>query len=1349
MSPNELLAQAEQNSAKPNETTPEKEAARESFLKELGNSMIYAAVEAPAMGVAQYISNDAMNSVKNFFTGIGIEAPKHQKMGTSTWYAQTVGGAVGMILPFAATKYGLGKAGAFGRPAAVAGEVGAIGRTGALAGEVGALGRSGALAAEAGILSQRSAIGMSLKESAITGAVYGAAFTPSEEKARSAGLTSFLADRAISAGGGAATFTVLTAGSLGMGALGKTAAVERFGFAPLIKNPIFSGAVSGLPGGFVSAEYEALARQGRFATNEELAESLLAMGVVGGTFGGASYLARIRSNQAAQEGKQQDGRPVEQGARPLEQNARPLEQNARLVEQNARLVEQEVGPIESRATRRAVEPPTEINPNEFIPGNKQTARTPLTEAEQQLWRDVQEVRTGEQWKQLNERIEDLPSSATSLWFSGMMEQRVANLTSAEMHTLWPQLLQGGTEASIHAGYKLAQNIGKERATELWQRQLDSVKQVENQGLAYELARTIGLIEPSKQIQALKDLMKLPNPPSYIDMAPIHVAKPNQFEAAKALADQKIAPVIENGHVPASKWTEWALGMEHGLVRDRVLEQASKRGSGFASTPEALNDVFKVVQERMANSNISSREYDRFFNGTLTAATRDLSTADGIAFRTAALKDIDPKLIGRLMFSEANWAKADRIAAQNPELMSALAINSKFTASKSRNDYIADIMTRQPPVTAEQLTASLMENARLVQEGKPGAIVSPGDIAAMVQHGMKVTPEQVPALLKAVQAEFSRAMDLKGTTPIMRERLLTNMTLAHEIGKKNPEAYEQLFRKPIDAELTNSEISYARRLEATQQIGDLQRRGYEGARAMGMPELRRAAIVEMPPQERELYRGIAEEGLLKPELLQQALGDGPLGRKFPEQFGHAHEGGIVGRKQHSAHDFKLDGHLLNAVQKVLKDPEYKNLSAKDKINVLWATFLHDVGKKENMVDFDHNRSSISMAWGILRSLGYPDSRIQRITDIMSKDAEMSFNPDVKNSVTLQRPGELDNVVNHYRHPDGLRMVGILNRADIKSVKQNEGWWKPEVAQELDAIHALAAPRVEALNRNSLPLLTTELPQGYGGHVMSKYGVYGHSTYDLAGTFLKQRPTIESPEFSMSVSLLTPNNHKVYTEGAQHVALISGNYENISQANRTNLSTGVGVGWEGHVRLVENWATDRRAKDLAQEAEARLTQLDTPSAHGVPEANFPRLNFLRQVLSEYDGINELREVVRREESAGRDPDRIGQRIIQAAESLTHMMTTEKDGSPLSRNNEIKLNNPIISGIGLLRRGTQPVFFEGMTQAELIQFYNGNVPNFVSSGAAGTAPSGALIVKPDMVAAAKKNNLPIVILNDATAN
>src|SRR5262249_45169187 len=145
-------------------------------------------------------------------------------------------------------------------------------------------------------------------------------------------------------------------------------------------------------------------------------------------------------------------------------------------------------------------------------------------------------------------------------------------------------------------------------------------------------------------------------------------------------------------------------------------------------------------------------------------------------------------------------------------------------------------------------------------------------------------------------------------------------------------------------------------------------------------------------------------------LRSMLGDGILGRLMPSIFGHASEGGIVGRAQHNTHDFTLDNHLLSVVDKVSKDPAFAKLLPKDQVNVLWASFLHDVGKQEHMIDFDHNWTSTSMAWGILRTLGYPDARIQRITDIMSKDGDLSYNPDVKNSQTLANQKALDNVVN---------------------------------------------------------------------------------------------------------------------------------------------------------------------------------------------------------------------------------------------------------------------------------------------------------------------------------------------------
>ncbi len=324
---------------------------------------------------------------------------------------------------------------------------------------------------------------------------------------------------------------------------------------------------------------------------------------------------------------------------------------------------------------------------------------------------------------------------------------------------------------------------------------------------------------------------------------------------------------------------------------------------------------------------------------------------------------------------------------------------------------------------------------------------------MVEHGVKVAPEKVPELLHTLRSDVLNSLDLHGNKPIHRSRLLLSLTLAHSFGKANPKAFETEFTGPVESALADSNLHYGRRLEASKAVGELQRAGFDSAAAIQMPELRMGKLKELSVPEQAAMRQSIEKALFNKDALKAMLGQGPLGRLMPSVFGEASEGGIVGRRQHQTHDFTLDRHLLEVVDRASKDPEFAKLLPKDQENLLWASLLHDVGKKENMVDFDHNRTSTSMAWGILRTLGYSDARIQRITDVMSKDAELSFNPDHPNSVKLANQKEMDNVVNSYRNPDALNMVAILNRADIKSVKADEAWFTPEVIAELDRFKRL--------------------------------------------------------------------------------------------------------------------------------------------------------------------------------------------------------------------------------------------------------------------------------------------------------
>lgn len=1288
MPPDQISAKSEPNNVeRPDSEKTESTGAHNSFIRELANSVVFSAIEQPALGVAQFISNDAMVSVKNGFSKLGIEAPQAAKFNSSNWYAQNFGSAVGMILPFALTKKGLGKLGAFGETAAV----------------------------ETSALSRQAAIGMSIKESAITGGVYGTLFTPSDQAARNAGWVSFLGDRAVSGGGSALTFATLTAGSLGVGRLAETSVASRFGLAPLLKSPVASGALGGLPGGVVAAEYDAVARHRRAATIEELTESMFGMSVVGGAFGAVSYMGRLKrsENLAVRT--------------PNRENANVVELNTVPVEPLRSLTGNENRTVRGAGPAAELIPPSSINPHEFRKGVNvdQTTRVELSQPEQNLWRQTQQAKTIEEWRNVAEQIEELPTDKR-LWFGETLDRQGSRLTNAELNQLWPKLLQ----EDPHQGYRIAKIIGPERATQIWQQGFESVQKFDNPVLAEQLAKTMVFLEPSKQLAALEAMLKLEKPPSYLDMTSVTLAKENQLAAAKLLERNGITPQIETGSIAPSVWADWALGLEPGKIRDGLIDQIRKRIAGSnKNAAEELNAVLKIAQEKGG-----PKEYESF-NSMLTAITpRHGTAADVVAARSTALKDVDPRFISRMLFFERDWPMSDQIAARSPELVRALAANSRFNPSLERSAYLSELMSRNPPVTVEQLTGSLLESNRKSEDMRQYSLLSQGDIKALVQHGVKVEPAQVPEALRAIQADVMKSFDLPGEKPIHLGRLSNALTLANELGKSNPEAFSREFKQPIESALSSNDYRYARRLEASKALGELQRAGYDGAQAISMPELRMGRIVEMTPDSQTAMRASVEKSLFDKESLRKMLGDGPLGRLMPSVFGHSSEGGIVGRKQHQTHDFSLDNHLLGVVDRVKADPKFKELLPNDQVNVLWAALLHDVGKMENMVDFDHNRTSVSVTWGVLRSLGYSDTRIQRITDVMSKDAELSYNPDIKNSVSLGNPKVLDDVVNNYRNADALNMVAILNRADIKSVKANEAWFTPEVDAELRRIHDMAAPRVDALNRHLLPLLPTKIPQGYGGHVMSDYSVFGHSPRDMAGQFLKQRSTIESPEYSMSFSVFTPENHKVYEDGSKVIALVTGPFEHIAQANRNNLSTGNSVGLDGHVELVRRWSTDSKANAFAAEAEAKLAELGIPPARNVAAENFPRLNHLRRVAGQFDTLTDLVN------AAGEtDP------YVLAAKTLHKLMTTERDGSPLRTNNEGKMNNVSLTGIGLLRDGNQPIYFEGMAPADLAKLWNGNVPDFVSAGPAGKAPVNALRVTGDVAASAREHNLPIVILND----
>ncbi|HEY9679647.1 MAG TPA: hypothetical protein V6C76_16710 [Drouetiella sp.] len=1287
------LSNPEQTSLRTGEPqTPADSTTHQNLLKEFVNSSAYSALEQPSLGVAQLVGKDATAKVTNFFNAVGVEAPQADST-TSGWTAQTLGGAVGMLLPFALTKGALKK--------------------------VGVLGEAGA--AESGLLQSRSAIGLTMKEAAVTGFAYGSILTPSKDTDSTGTL---IADRLLGGTGTALTMSTLTAGSLGLGRLAETDAVARLGLAPVVKNPFFSGVVAGLPGGAVSAEYDSLTKKHSFASASELGESMASMALVGGAFGGLE----VAKPHAARAGSF------------IADNLRSsfrtfdLTPNLRL---GSGAEHDSVGPKppESNASdpNRSLQNLDEASANKDA---KVEAPPPVLNAEQQaVLNQISRARTFDEFRESTRQIDNVEDSAAYDWLTERLDSQAKSLSTAELKDLWPKLVEADNDQS----QRIIRSLGPARATEVWQSALESVRQTDNPALKNELGRTVVLVEPSAQLNAIQSLLNLENPPSSVSLAPSYIAKQNQIPAARMLLEHGVTPFIELARSTSlNDWSKFIYDTVSGGERATMLGQLAKRASNFNATADEVNTVYRDAQ-----SKATDQDYAPLRN-MMAVLEKDSKPAEEIAAnREKAYENVDPKFLARLQFSERDWHNADQLAQLNPELVKALAQNSDMpkmdAPSLYRSEFIANLM-KDGTVSPDKLAESLSSMAQSNLETRRSFPLSYGDLTALAEHGTKVPPDQLSSVLGKLRDDTLQAFDMKGTgeQAISQGRLLSDLTLAYTFAKDNPALLQSEFKGPIEAVMGDNSVSYERRLLAARALGELQRRNLEATFTLHMPDLRMGKFADLTPEDQKLYRDAAEAGLTDRSKMEQLIGDGPLGRLMPEVLGNASEGGIVGRRQHAVHDNTVDVHLLDVLEKAGQDPRFKSLLPQDQVNTLWASFLHDISKRENMVDLDHSWTSTSTAWGILRTLGYPDTQIQRITDIMGRDFDLSYDPESLNSTRFQNdPKALDDVVAAYRKPGALDAVSILNASDIQSVKKDGSWYTPEVIAELDKIRSMAQDRVKELNKHLLPVMTTEMPKGFGISESSDYNVMVHRSPDLTGQLLRQRSTIESPENSMSVSLISPEHQKLYSDthntDTPIVAIIDGPFEHISQAHRRNISTGRAAGWNEHVELIRRWADDSRGRQMAQEAEAKLESLGIPPDRDTPAENYPRLAQMRKILSNFDTLNEL------EKQAGSNNE-----YVVGAKLINNMLMSDANGNPLAQNNEIKINNPILSGIGIVHKTGEPIYFEGVPRETLQHIWNGQIPDYVRTVEPGKAPEGSVVVPMDVVESAYKQKLPIVILN-----
>ncbi len=228
------------------------------LIGEAGYSAVYQGAQSPITSLGQI--GDNLLSKANLKTNMAdavtlLPAPEHEEFGTARWHAQQIGGGIGMILPFMATKSALSKTG-----------LSFAARTEASVYASSKL----ASTANAGLIA----------DGALTGFAYDFLLRPVDQQ----DSNRFWVARGEHGLAGAATFGTLTAGSVGLRHMSRSLAASLVD-APKVARVAYDatmGALPGIPAGIVNADASARLSKGRWATAEERTQGAYTMVMAGG-----------------------------------------------------------------------------------------------------------------------------------------------------------------------------------------------------------------------------------------------------------------------------------------------------------------------------------------------------------------------------------------------------------------------------------------------------------------------------------------------------------------------------------------------------------------------------------------------------------------------------------------------------------------------------------------------------------------------------------------------------------------------------------------------------------------------------------------------------------------------------------------------------------------------------------------------------------------------------------------------------------------------------------------------------------------------------------------------------------
>jgi len=136
--------------------------------------------------------------------------------------------------------------------------------------------------------------------------------------------------------------------------------------------------------------------------------------------------------------------------------------------------------------------------------------------------------------------------------------------------------------------------------------------------------------------------------------------------------------------------------------------------------------------------------------------------------------------------------------------------------------------------------------------------------------------------------------------------------------------------------------------------------------------------------------------------------------------------VVGKEQHSTHEYSVDIHTLKVLQSSMNNPLYSTLSDKDKTVLKMSVLLHDIGKPCGIRDEEHANTSAQYAAGILEKMNFSDDVKDRILDIIQN--HHWFEGYNKGFLSVE------DVAVRCRRPEDFKIYQIMAKADLENVNK---------------------------------------------------------------------------------------------------------------------------------------------------------------------------------------------------------------------------------------------------------------------------------------------------------------------------